>query len=121
MASVLHLEPNGLAEATAFFNTLSPDMQKEFGSAERMIATLWIAPNDPTRADTLTGAGAIGEGSAYGALMLVTEWQFEDGTIREKSLPFHDFNGAWSWGITPGIVHGLITQKGSGYSSVAPR
>lgn len=93
-----------------YFKSLPTDIQNQFGSADTFAAALWAAPHhDPT----VTALQVVGETPKGENLMyLTTEWQYANGLVQQKEIPFFWIHGGWRWVLNAGYLSASLRALG---------
>jgi hypothetical protein len=102
LASLLDLDGDARASVDALFGRLPPASQQEYGSPQRVVATL-VAGNFPKDASAMTLLRAEKSGQAA---QLAVRLDHADGTSRTHIYQFRQAADGWQLVVPPGVLAG---------------
>jgi RNA polymerase sigma factor (sigma-70 family) len=120
MTTVIAIPSEAREQLAAAFARLPPDRQAEYGSPERMLATLLSATTQVAGVQIMQDRrGARGEGADPalanddGYRTLHVQKQYVDGRVREQDMIFQQSPDGWRWLVPAGVAGKLGMEAGA--------
>jgi len=112
LAQTIVLDPPARTQAEALLASLPDSARAAYASPEELMASL------EARTTPITGMRAMSQDpQGDGNMVLRTQWQYDDGRIRENDIPFQrQGDGSWRAVMPAGLVNKLGGMLADGFS-----
>jgi len=113
LATLLSFDPKARAAADGFFAQLPDEVRAQYGSPEKIAATMLAA----TMPANLSAMGELSENVGPDNAMLLMGVQRGDGTQKDTAFQFHRGTDGWQLLVPPGVMEAYLRKLGAPLSA----
>jgi hypothetical protein len=110
LAATLSFDPKGRAQMDDFFAQLPAETQRQYGSVEKIAATMLAADLPPN----LSAMSALSDSIKEDTARLFMRVERDDGTHRDTFFNFQKAADGWHLVVPPSVLAGYETQLTAG-------